>query len=121
MRISDWSSDVCSSDLLSQRQKVVCHSAAVSPLPCTKTTGGTAARSAGEAGPEAQPASGPSARAPRPTEAEPSRKERRLGCSMGFWVLDFFCPGAAGLGRRSEEHTSGLQSPRRCPDTVFCL
>src|SRR3546814_8863249 len=101
MRISDWSSDVCSSDLQDQREArrpeekaahhravaVQARSAPASLTVCIMTT-----------------ASGKVSRQPQ-------------GVTM-------VSPGPAGQtlpGERSEEHTSELQSLMRISYAVFCL
>src|SRR3546814_2544714 len=91
MRISDWSSDVCSSDLsVRPRRRAARRWAAGSGTAC-----GPAARCAVAAW-SAGPSSGCRARSLRPARA-------RSG------------PG------RSEEHTSELQSLMRISYAVFCL
>src|SRR3546814_3075565 len=105
MRISDWSSDVCSSDLCSaslwnRTERVVGHRP------------GKACSGPGD---------------PHPGLAAQRRMGRRLPLSPGQW------PGRARLRRRarlqeplslavrSEEHTSELQSLMRISYAVFCL
>src|SRR3546814_10918938 len=86
MRISDWSSDVCSSDLVRYRQRHFC-------CPCVLC---------GRWSPICYGA-------------------QRLGNDdlIGPWTLflgEGWCPR-----RRSEEHTSELQSLMRISYAVFCL
>src|SRR3546814_10613795 len=106
MRISDWSSDVCSSDLDHRRQYV------------TRTTARTsqgASRSVHEG---------------RNTYVRDSKGqgvvhrsgERRFGarawlCNVGRGADHHH----TGSGSRSEEHTSELQSLMRISYAVFCL
>src|SRR3546814_7095955 len=109
MRISDWSSDVCSSDLrLAQRDPAV-----VVPA--------TGRRVRGAAGMAAVPA---------PTGAGGRRAGRGgRGSAVAVAGLDDLALVGAGLaaggggwrGRRSEEHTSELQSLMRISYAVFCL
>src|SRR3546814_4193206 len=96
MRISDWSSDVCSSDLTQQSFYAEYGRLAFrSPM----VLGGTASKA------------GLSCQACHPN---------------GFANEDFFIPGLSDAhGRidvsRSEEHTSELQSLMRISYAVFCL
>src|SRR3546814_9719930 len=92
MRISDWSSDVCSSDLVSpSRQSGWLSATKISPvsfatdLPPTGTCLGTR----------------------RQTYARLTFSRRRDPCEKNFF--------------RSEEHTSELQSLMRISYAVFCL
>src|SRR3546814_2808193 len=117
MRISDWSSDVCSSDLLQAR------CGARPPKLCHRHQGTMGSRSL--------------AVAPRPGHAY-------IGLAPGCRYLRRFVsipfvgqPGRGGPGRgaglcqsvavsirgipRSEEHTSELQSLMRISYAVFCL
>src|SRR3546814_2377704 len=104
MRISDWSSDVCSSDLLA--------------LTATQEIVGRHAKIAGK-----RPGflmTDPATR----FGVESSRPTLRHGkCALD--VLRRLQPRqidvACALGRRSEEHTSELQSLMRISYAVFCL
>src|SRR3546814_6749974 len=105
MRISDWSSDVCSSDLVLTEQRV---------------------RTRAVRGEEIEVAV--------IVEIDPARLARRAAGSDGGEVLadeaaaaliaeqkvGFGCLGGAGI-ERSEEHTSELQSLMRISYAVFCL
>src|SRR3546814_4759902 len=111
MRISDWSSDVCSSDLGGRVRGVELHfdpglpevvpqpRAAERPAGAEPALGG-AGRPGGAAGKRDRAGAWPGA-----------DRRRLLGCQR---------PGAAGRGR-SEEHTSELQSLMRISYAVFCL
>src|SRR3546814_7455824 len=106
MRISDWSSDVCSSDLLSRLQL------------CLAAAGAQPRRRRRRAHRAAADLSLPRARLSHPA-AEPSRLFLSAGRA---------CCGShrAAAGRpqhssRSEEHTSELQSLMRISYAVFCL
>src|SRR3546814_3261231 len=93
MRISDWSSDVCSSDLLKRGATVF------SPTPRRKS-------------PTRVRPWPPPRHASRPLKAAASaRRARRC-------VLRSYHTGPAN---RSEEHTSELQSLMRISYAVFCL
>src|SRR3546814_4641289 len=91
MRISDWSSDVCSSDLLINRKAVMgpwCFYGSMA-CPADKPSFGTISTI-------------PGSRWPASWHRQPTRRS-----------------GSAGL--RSEEHTSELQSLMRISYAVFCL
>src|SRR3546814_6290503 len=92
MRISDWSSDVCSSDLIRR-------TSARSLMKATRTAVIGRAR---EADPSPAAVRGPAERA-TPRISMPTRR------------------AAAAKPRRSEEHTSELQSLMRTSYAVFCL
>src|SRR3546814_3795913 len=95
MRISDWSSDVCSSDLLHRLE------AAVVGIARRRTGNGGVLR------PRAALAGGKPGAAARVA-----------------WRLRARCAGVHPLprpGPRSEEHTSELQSLMRLSYAVFCL
>src|SRR3546814_6541712 len=94
MRISDWSSDVCSSDLRhSADRRRDRHGGCVRPRPASPA-------------PDRPPDHAP---APAP--------QGKRG-----WVSTLPCaPAKAGAQSRSEEHTSELQSLMRISYAVFCL
>src|SRR3546814_2990399 len=104
MRISDWSSDVCSSDL-GKRGKTKIWSASFDP---------------GKTIPRSRRGTKSGWRASSPFQ-------RTQGCSpLGRWRGEdggFPRPGAqrAWLPPRSEEHTSELQSLMRISYAAFCL
>src|SRR3546814_1360331 len=95
MRISYWSSDVCSSDLLGQSRRRAARVDAVRRIP--------------------------PGRRPTRTQRARSTRRRRAGGAAGdaarYRVGDDRLP----LPRRSEEHTSELQSLMRISYAVFCL
>src|SRR3546814_1634408 len=109
MRISDWSSDVCSSDL---------------PLFDTFTF---------QSLPPEDEALRPAIRALAKAAAAPLSADRRARSWQGFDAAFSRKLGEAGFlgltlprdygggGRRSEEHTSELQSLMRNSYAVFCL
>src|SRR3546814_5469996 len=107
MRISDWSSDVCSSDL--RRPGVRRHRRAAG---------------AGRASPHRRAwlLARPRALGPRPHDPH-RRRVRTLGDGRAVAVSP--AGDGAGLQRRlrarSEEHTSELQSLMRTSYAVFCL
>src|SRR3546814_9162190 len=106
MRISDWSSDVCSSDLkaaLRSRQ---------SSLSKRRRMMKTAIRSAIALAGALLVVSGV------PIRAQSSVEDRSPDATRPSPSQDFYC-GARKL--RSEEHTSELQSLMRISYAVFCL
>src|SRR3546814_8349060 len=108
MRISDWSSDVCSSDLLDTPLKkrfreVLLEQAREEELPCLLVTHDQEDPAA---------AGGPVLFL---AAAAPSKKPDRLAKHPAF-ATDLPAPR-----QRSEEHTSELQSLMRISYAVFCL
>src|SRR3546814_3469999 len=93
MRISDWSSDVCSSDLLSLN--MVRHVGFSAP-----------ARKCCE---------------PFATDFGPDEAVSGAIRFFPYAIFALGCPIRAAGGRRSEEHTSELQSLMRISYAVFCL
>src|SRR3546814_3938389 len=98
MRISDWSSDVCSSDLLSTSYRKN-PSQTLSPRPPSPTRFMPSFQSP-------VPISG----RPRPPNRSSARCSPRTQC----WY-------SVSADARSEEHTSELQSLMRISYAVFCL
>src|SRR3546814_8446140 len=123
MRISDWSSDVCSSDLLGAPEAASGENGGVSGhhgILCGRggrdaeigmrrpySKGGGAAISGGSSG---RPAASAARIAAISSSIERTRSRQRR------WV-----PGWISTGPRSEEHTSELQSLMRISYAVFCL
>src|SRR3546814_5747056 len=110
MRISDWSSDVCSSDLLVDAD-------------CAADDGAVLAAPAVDDALELRCAQMGQLR-------EQQLEERQIapaqglhdGIGGGFRLATVLGAGLGlGLGRRSEEHTSELQSLMRRSYAVFCL
>src|SRR3546814_5087352 len=104
MRISDWSSDVCSSDLREMDDAIV------------GKVGAVLDRRVGEGAPREQ----------RPGRAAHgvARRDQFVGRDRAAPLRDV--PQAVGVGAaahraRSEEHTSELQSLMRISYAVFCL
>src|SRR3546814_7824751 len=112
MRISDWSSDVCSSDLLS---------VSISPLPCAPYFC-AAARGKRDRGPADN-----AVLAPRRRCADTARFGPRFGiqCAAHLRHCEEAQADEAIQARcpiwRSEEHTSELQSLMRISYAAFCL
>src|SRR3546814_4376593 len=98
MRISDWSSDVCSSDLVDRQCAVGAH------LPFDRRRQ------------PAQPSAGK-----RPVEPQLRRKARIALRPRDEPHRLQRQPGIARRIGRSEEHTSELQSLMRTSYAVFCL
>src|SRR3546814_2037856 len=92
MRISDWSADVCSSDLAAEQ-----------------------ARAYGRAGQDQA-----RARPPEPRRAARCRARARRDDGAECAITDRRVSRGRG-GHRSEEHTSELQSLMRISYAVFCL
>src|SRR3546814_2488791 len=107
MRISDWSSDVCSSDLVAERRRLWRPHLA-QPRPPARRGARTLARPRPER----------SVRLHRPSGAIYYRFAVAAGDDRAAGDQDRRpVPGAA----RSEEHTSELQSLMSNSDAVFCL
>src|SRR3546814_4140734 len=105
MRISDWSSDVCSSDLFGLRESVA-ESIGIGPVRCNCPAG----QKAGFPKHKGTPAHRGKHRAITMAFTQPTRE--RSGDIGGDWRLE---------RGRSEEHTSELQSLMRISYAVFCL
>src|SRR3546814_1996958 len=108
MRISDWSSDVCSSDL---GQRKPARNPTPDHLPPIQTV---TARSAMPA------TSGAAVRATRPAGPS-SATAHRAGQAPPAQAADAPRPPVPALQQRSDEHTSELQSLMRTSYAVFCL
>src|SRR3546814_2856528 len=120
MRISDWSSDVCSSDLILARNQDL---GALDILGCIeiKPEGVRAAVERGRA-PDPAQAGGAIGLGERVFGFDPLRAPVVGRQQAGFEP----CGGGGGRGAtiildRSEEHTSELQSLMRISYAVFCL
>src|SRR3546814_2660679 len=98
MRISDWSSDVCSSDLDHRRAAVIAES--------------DSARRAAAAVDHHHPVRGPHGH---------GVSARRIRTSMDLGDQHAVHLGVSGSVAESEEHTSELQSLMRNSYAVFCL
>src|SRR3546814_5874829 len=96
MRISDWSSDVCSSDLPSAMLAEIVSSESRKPFSVTVTR-----------------SSSIRSRSPTPTSGVPSERSNVV-------VVESVHEGSVPAAR-SEEHTSELQSLMRISYAVFCL
>src|SRR3546814_7550114 len=109
MRISDWSSDVCSSDLVLRRQQRADRGIAVALMHDDAPVAGEI-RAQGRRFHRLQLAAGDPVVVAQRVRQQP----RRTGIGVVAVRL------AAGL-HRSEEHTSELQSLMRTSYAVFCL
>src|SRR3546814_9128784 len=127
MRISDWSSDVCSSDLAAARRTRQPFHAGRAGIRRSRRDG----RGADAPGPAVRhglhhgdpyPAAYPPA---DPGGEQPGRRAQRAGKAVchPFRRRDAADPDLVGHGgdQRSEEHTSELQSLMRISYAVFCL
>src|SRR3546814_8226260 len=131
MRISDWSSDVCSSDLIEREAAATVHLVGAHGQPVAEqavvleekrpfdtqvtqyvfglnTSAGHAARGEGDRD-----------RLAITDEGRPSAQPRLL--EAGVVECDKGAGGGVFDGWRSEEHTSELQSLMRISYAVFCL
>src|SRR3546814_8848523 len=118
MRISDWSSDVCSSDLGDRRQP--------GGSDCHGDAGRNAGKNAGRTGaadsrPDTDPAAGSAGTyACGGGRLHRSRSEHGGACGRALAVRGP-APSCWPEEGRSEEHTSELQSLMRISYAVFCL
>src|SRR3546814_8063763 len=110
MRISDWVSDVCSSDLAGAKCVVVARS---SPAPKRRSTPASVNANA-----PATFGSESSSKKEVVASATPARKPTRL---VQGQVYSYIKDGVRHYTSRSEEHTSELQSLMRISYAVFCL
>src|SRR3546814_6371908 len=108
MRISDWSSDVCSSDLASPHPHASRHRARKQPLPRGGVPGW---RKGGER------------TSPLGLLEKVDQFAELLFLFVSVTAGDRLCHAARGMAleNRSEEHTSELQSLMRISYAVFCL
>src|SRR3546814_8813494 len=104
MRISDWSSDVCSSDLLRQDCRLAADRREA--LPSFHDHNHPASLHCRQVG---------RSRCPQAQHLEPNRKHRPMTHEQQF------LPCLRHRSHRSEEHTSELQSLMRISYAVFCL
>src|SRR3546814_2109832 len=117
MRISDWSSDVCSSDLCLGILQVAAAAAEVE-----QRQRGAGAGAVGVAAILEQARQGAAERADRARQRD--RWEERRARRTDIGVLSdqqVFGAQHVGTAQRSEEHTSELQSLMRISYAVFCL
>src|SRR3546814_8505182 len=105
MRISDWSSYVCSSDLVVVDERI----GVARRFPCREIARRFRADVLAEVRPELPQAL--PARSVVVGQRQPDEIARRV----------LHLPDVAGIRRRSEEHTSELQSLMRISYAVFCL
>src|SRR3546814_8038687 len=118
MRISDWSSDVCSSDLKEERW----NGSDLAPKPCPGKSVGHAAAGHRARRRLFQGASGGGER--QGLSRHLDRRPVQLGAHRLAVVDDLrtgLLRGGDDPGKRSEEHTSELQSLMRNSYAVFCL
>src|SRR3546814_10331958 len=116
MRISDWSSDVCSSDLLHRNRRPRCRSKAYSQRSCVFPSSLDSGRQCGDlCGRQYEPVG---------IEAVAREELRSLAHDARHeGQEEFRCSHAccAAAHHRSEEHTSELQSLMRISYAVFCV
>src|SRR3546814_8235360 len=109
MRISDWSSDVCSSDLSQPNE-----------LPSITSTPAAASSSRSASDAAKSLAARASLRRIRVASMSSSVIVAALGWTRRSAGIGEHC-SSHGLQNRSEEHTSELQSLMRISYAVFCL
>src|SRR3546814_2135318 len=121
MRISDWSSDVCSSDLLEAGDNEIAGGLAGHGPAVPDTGGGHMLLDMGHCGSDRLPMR----RDQAPVARHLGHDRHRLGRAQGHVpagaMLKLPVPKGAKLLIRSEEHTSELQSLMRISYAVFCL
>src|SRR3546814_4323660 len=108
MRISDWSSDVCSSDLLDRVRTGLAAG--------NDRRLGRLDRIDFQIGPMRLERFGHPGDVPAGADAGDDDVDRRVA-----EILEDLARGGAGVDFRSEEHTSELQSLMRISYAVFCL
>src|SRR3546814_5063957 len=120
MRISDWSSDVCSSDLEAQRRAGI-------PVPCLRRVHPVPVRALACLQQEVDRRRG-AARRRAASEASGVTEGLAVVAAFGVRLQAQVADDAGGVGHgsvsrwvRSEEHTSELQSLMRISYAVFCL
>src|SRR3546814_4799670 len=109
MRISDWSSDVCSSDLMMQT---------LVPTGRANYEPNSLAEAGEDAGPRACPETGFSSFTANDERNDGSQK---LRARAELFADHYSQPRLFYRSQRSEEHTSELQSLMRSSYAVFCL
>src|SRR3546814_8441960 len=124
MRISDWSSDVCSSDLVAQLQRVIVADRAVGQLNIERAAlvldGKVEPGALAEGEEHRQPDRAPQAEIDQGARAEQRLADRRRDPArlFGRGIVE---RAIVDQPARSEEHTSELQSLMRISYAVFCL
>src|SRR3546814_8832328 len=111
MRISDWSSDVCSSDLYAVQDALQEISAGGAPAAASYAVSG-------------EPVAPMSLRCSRRSSASTSSRRVTSAAPMRSHAMWPACTARRASERsdaRSEEHTSELQSLMRISYAVFCL
>src|SRR3546814_9715164 len=127
MRISDWSSDVCSSDLTENDMFKKMFVAALMASAVMLSAAGNAQTTPGKPAPE-KIGLHTLASLPLMSELVLSPDGTKIamtlgvGNEFGYAILDLAKPGSKPkIFARSEEHTSELQSLMRISYAVFCL
>src|SRR3546814_4699441 len=112
MRISDWSSDVCSSDLGG-------HDRGDPEIAADRDQMGLHQPARGRAADEEGAEEDPEGERPRDTAQHEQRRYQHRGERTG--IFGFARSLARAIRQRSEEHTSELHSLMRISYAVFCL
>src|SRR3546814_9683553 len=118
MRISDWSSDVCSSDLAPRVLHKALRRRALADRAVAGAEGERPHGAALGLRPGPHPAPGG---ALREADGLSRRAELAGRVAPGHQGRDLASPAAQRIQARSEEHTSELQSLMRISYAVFCL
>src|SRR3546814_3259467 len=119
MRISDWSSDVCSSDLAPGGLQPTADPNRRLPLRATASIDAAGADPAARA--PSPDAISPSPASPHPaSQAIPSRRVISLAMICSPRRIRADCH-SAHVGDRSEEHTTELQSLMRSSHPLYCM
>src|SRR3546814_7060978 len=120
MRISDWSSDVCSSDLIGATSVVIDQIASATPFFAGGNSDSSRACEPGIIGPDTAPCSTRNAISDGRLQATPHRNDANVNSSTEI-TNTRTTPKRCISQPRSEEHTSELQSLMRISYAVLCL
>src|SRR3546814_9450097 len=124
MRISDWSSDVCSSDLLAARCDYALHlgltEAGMGSKGIVASTAALAVLLQQGIGDTIRISLTPEPGGDRSREAVVAQEILQTMGLRALTPMVVACPGCGRTSSRSEEHTSELQSLMRLSYAVFC-
>src|SRR3546814_2295009 len=128
MRISDWSSDVCSSDLKDGGQQVNASPHAIGYSASVLSSSESFASFSASGSPSTSERMSSRSRSPSSSMLKPlcesrlaSALSKNAGSSWAGLPSSSLCLAASTLPRRSEEHTSELQSLIRISYAAFFL
>src|SRR3546814_10533936 len=120
MRISDWSSDVCSSDLCSTRLHLSARAFSTKMTTPASWPGRRSGSMSIESKPKTRAQALVAAALKTARQAPPSRASTAMIASLSVRAPEA-SSSRNDIGSRSEEHTSELQSLMRISYAVFCL